>query len=103
MTSLAVPTDFVQTEALYVLAGRSDSGAVQDLIYQANRIADTADREAALAADGAPAGKRTRAPGVSGPGMGVPSGPRSEALMIGLGLGAAILITALIVVFAVSL
>lgn len=45
---LALPTDFSQTEALYVLAGRSDSGAVQNLITEANRIADPADRDGAL-------------------------------------------------------
>ena len=46
---LALPTNFAQTEALYVLAGRSDSGSVQNLIYEANRIADPADRDGALA------------------------------------------------------
>lgn len=46
--TLALPGDFAQTEALYVLAGRSDSATVQDLIDQANRIADPTDRDAAL-------------------------------------------------------
>ena len=46
--TLALPTDFVQTEALYVLAGRSDSAGVQDLIYQANRVASPSDRAAGL-------------------------------------------------------
>jgi predicted outer membrane protein len=46
--TLSLPGDFAQTEALYVLAGRSGSAAVQDLIDQANRIADPTDREAAL-------------------------------------------------------
>ncbi|MCH8895730.1 MAG: hypothetical protein IH927_05650, partial [Proteobacteria bacterium] len=45
---LALPTDFSQTEALYVLAGRSDSGSVQNLIREANRIVDPADRNGAL-------------------------------------------------------
>jgi hypothetical protein len=45
---LRLPSDFDQTEALYVIAGRSDSAAVQDLIDQANRIADLSDRRAAL-------------------------------------------------------
>jgi hypothetical protein len=47
--TLALPGDFAQTEALYALAGRSDSAGVQDLIFQANRIADPSDRSAALA------------------------------------------------------
>ena len=46
--SLALPGDFAQTEALYVLAGRADSAEVQDLIDQANRIADPTDRNAAM-------------------------------------------------------
>ena len=46
--TLALPGDFTQTEALYVLAGRADSVAVQELIHQANRIADPTDRDAAL-------------------------------------------------------
>ena len=46
--TLALPGDFAQTEALYALAGRSDSAGVQDLIFQANRIADPSDRSAAL-------------------------------------------------------
>ena len=45
---LALPTDFAQTEALYILAGRSDARAVQDLIYQANQIANPVDRRGAL-------------------------------------------------------
>lgn len=45
---LALPTDFSQTEALYVLAGRSDISSVQNLITEANRIADPADRNGAL-------------------------------------------------------
>lgn len=46
--TLALPGDFTQTEALYVLAGRADSAAVQELIHEANRIADPTDRNAAL-------------------------------------------------------
>lgn len=46
--TLALPTDFAETEALYVIAGRSDSSGVQDLIYQAARIAERNDRQAAL-------------------------------------------------------
>lgn len=46
--TLALPTDFDQTEALFVLAGRSDAAAVQDLISQANGIADPAKRTRAI-------------------------------------------------------
>ena len=46
--TLALPGDFAQTEALYALAGRSDSGQVQNLIFQANGIADPSDRRTAL-------------------------------------------------------
>ena len=46
--TLALPGDFSQTEALYVLAGRADSAEVQELIHEANRIADPTDRNAAL-------------------------------------------------------
>ena len=46
--TLALPGDFSQTEALYVMAGRANSGEVQNLINQANRIADPTDRNAAL-------------------------------------------------------
>lgn len=45
---LALPGEFAQTEALYALAGRSDSAGVQDLIFQADGIADPSDRKAAL-------------------------------------------------------
>ena len=45
---LALPTDFAETEALYVIAGRADSSGVQDLIYQATRVSDRTDRNAAL-------------------------------------------------------
>jgi len=46
--TLALPTDFAETEALYTIAGRADSGGVQGLIYQAARIQDRTDRQAAL-------------------------------------------------------
>ena len=46
--TLALPGDFTQTEALYVLAGRAGSAEVQELIHDANRIADPTDRNAAL-------------------------------------------------------
>jgi len=46
--TLALPGDFSQTEALYVLAGRANSAEVQDLINQSNRVADPTDRNAAL-------------------------------------------------------
>jgi hypothetical protein len=45
---LTLPSDFAQTEALYVLAGRANSAEVQNLIHQATRIADTSDRRAAM-------------------------------------------------------
>ena len=46
--TLALPTDFAETEALYVIAGRADSEGLQDLIYQAEAIRDRTDRMAAL-------------------------------------------------------
>jgi len=46
--TLALPTDFAETEALYVIAGRGDSDEVQNLIHQAARIKDRHDRKAAL-------------------------------------------------------
>ncbi len=45
---LALPTDFAETEALYIVAGRSDSGGIQDLITQAAKIRSRDDRLAAL-------------------------------------------------------
>lgn len=45
---LRLRSDFDQTEALYVLAGRSDSAEVQDLIHQTLRVADSSDRRAGL-------------------------------------------------------
>ena len=46
--TLALPTDFAETEALYVIAGRADAEEVQNLIYQAARIRELEDRHAAL-------------------------------------------------------
>lgn len=46
---LALPREFARSEALYALAGRSDSGKIQDLIYQVAGIADTARRNRLLA------------------------------------------------------
>ena len=46
--TLALPTEFDRMEALFVLAGRSDAAAVQDLIYQANGIAEPAQRGRAI-------------------------------------------------------
>ena len=43
-----LPTEFARREALYALAGRSDAEAVQALIFDANRISDEIDRNAAL-------------------------------------------------------
>ena len=45
---LALPSDFARTEALYMLAGRSNSGTLQNLIYEAIRIADPVARNVAL-------------------------------------------------------
>lgn len=45
---LALPSDFAQTDALYAVAGRSDSSAVQRLVFEAVRIRDDRDRDAAL-------------------------------------------------------
>jgi hypothetical protein len=46
--TLRLRSDFDQTEAMYVIAGRSDSAQVQNLIFQALRIADASDRRAGL-------------------------------------------------------
>ena len=45
---IALPTEFAHSEALYVLAGRSDSAGVQKLIFEANRIGDDAERVSLL-------------------------------------------------------
>ncbi|MFQ5608822.1 MAG: hypothetical protein ACE5F8_00970 [Woeseiaceae bacterium] len=44
----ALPTAFGRAEALYILAGRSDSAEVQRLLFDANRIADEQDRSASI-------------------------------------------------------
>ncbi len=46
--TLALPTDFAETEALYVIAGRQDAFGVQELIEQATRVNDSSDRRAAI-------------------------------------------------------
>ena len=45
---LKLPTDFARREAAHVLAGRSDSAKVQELIADASRISDTGARDAML-------------------------------------------------------
>lgn len=45
---LALPGDFAETEALYLIAGRADASGLQNLIYQAAKISDRRDRNAAL-------------------------------------------------------
>ena len=45
---LALPSAFARREALYTLAGRADSADVQRLIYEADRISDRIERNAAL-------------------------------------------------------
>ncbi len=42
---VALPTEFDRAEALYALAGRSNSGAIQAMLFEADRIADDVDRE----------------------------------------------------------
>ena len=44
----ALPSEFARAEALYTLAGRSDSAAIQALLFDANRIADEQDRAGAV-------------------------------------------------------
>ena len=44
----ALPSEFGRAEALYMLAGRSDSASVQALLFDANRIADEQDRAGAV-------------------------------------------------------
>lgn len=41
---VALPTEFDRSSAMYALAGRSDSAGVQNLIFEANRIADDMER-----------------------------------------------------------
>lgn len=45
---LALPTPFARMEALHVLAGRSDSASIQQLVFDASRIADDTERDALL-------------------------------------------------------
>ena len=45
---MALPTEFARLEAMYALAGRSGSAAVQDLIFEADRVADVQQRESLL-------------------------------------------------------
>ncbi len=45
---LALPGDFAETEALYTVAGREDAEGVQRLIFEAARLRDSVDRNAAL-------------------------------------------------------
>lgn len=44
----ALPTEFARSEALHVLAGRNGSAGIQNLIFEANRIADEIERVALL-------------------------------------------------------
>ena len=46
--TLALPTDFAEREALYVIAGRADAIELQNLIHQAARISDKTDSTAVL-------------------------------------------------------
>ena len=41
---IALPTGFARSEAMYALAGRSDSARVQNLIFETNRVADDVER-----------------------------------------------------------
>ena len=41
---MALPTAFARSEAMYALAGRSDSADVQNLIFETNRVADDVER-----------------------------------------------------------
>ncbi|MEO1203902.1 MAG: hypothetical protein AAFX10_14430, partial [Pseudomonadota bacterium] len=45
---LALPGDFAETEALYTIAGREDAAGLQKLIFEAARLRDSVDRNAAL-------------------------------------------------------
>jgi hypothetical protein len=46
---LTLSSEFDQTEALYVIAGRANNDTIKKLIIQANNIADISDRQGALA------------------------------------------------------
>ncbi|MEM6817445.1 MAG: hypothetical protein AAF578_01535 [Pseudomonadota bacterium] len=45
---LSLPTDFAQTEALYTIAGRSNSAQIQELIDQTSRVKERIDRVSGL-------------------------------------------------------
>lgn len=45
---IALPTEFARSEAMYALAGRSDSAGIQNLVFEANRIADDVERASLL-------------------------------------------------------
>lgn len=45
---IALPTEFDRSEAMYALAGRSNSAGVQNLIFEANRVADDVERASLL-------------------------------------------------------
>ncbi len=45
---IALPTEFARSEAMYALAGRSDSSGVQNLIFESNRVADDVERVSLL-------------------------------------------------------
>lgn len=45
---VALPTEFARSSALYSLADRSDSAALQGLIFDANRVADDVERVSLL-------------------------------------------------------
>ncbi|MDJ0701458.1 MAG: hypothetical protein QNJ07_16535 [Woeseiaceae bacterium] len=46
--ALALPSDFAEREALYVIAGRADADELQNLIYQAARVSDKTESTAML-------------------------------------------------------
>lgn len=45
---IALPSEFARSEAMFTIAGRSDSARVQKLIFDANRIADDVERNLLL-------------------------------------------------------
>ena len=45
---MALPTRFMRSEALHVMAGRGNSAQIQNLIFEANRVSDDGERENAL-------------------------------------------------------
>lgn len=46
--TLRFPTEFLRAESLYVLAGRADSAGLQQLVFEADRIADDGARTRSL-------------------------------------------------------